>query len=228
MRLAILFAALASSAMAAETTSQIPMDQIWSNSAPGARPLRALEPDIFVKRDTPEKIQKFSTPEARAAIRDRAKHSLVLQIERAMGKLPTSEDQKAKKGFAVSGLGKDALASVVSVIAKGRPPVNKFTSRENISVVFFSHPFQPAVELAQVERKKNSIVIKFKMIPNPHMTISWGLSLIPMGKLPTGEYRVHMVRIPEAKKLNQETLYSVESKWEEVVVSRPFTFIVTD
>ena len=126
----------------AETeTVTIPLDQI---SGSGTRGLRALEPELFVDRDTPGKWEKFSTPEGYEEMNQLAAKSLVLPIERAMRDMPSGKDTKVGSGFAVRGTGREAVQGIYDVLVKNRREdrnslLADFTRNNGCEVASFNH-----------------------------------------------------------------------------------------
>lgn len=198
----------------------IPLDEIRIGS-PGSRELRDLESELFIYRDTPEKWKKYSTPESIEEIQQKAaQHSLVLPIEKAMRSM--AEGVKVGSGFAVEGTDRAALQGVYDVLVKGNEPNNRFNAGTELSIIFYTRPAQRRVRLEQVQRRDGLIEIRYKFIPHGRMHITWNLALIPIGKLPPGEYRVEMVR-SSGKEVQPNQLEN-----ESQIVCRPFSFEVIE
>ncbi len=229
--LAVLFAIMAGGVMSAtadEKPVEIPLDQIWSNAAASSRSLQSVEPELHIYRDTPEKIKKYSTPEGLAEMRYKAKQSLVLQIERAMRKLPVAKETKPKQGFAVAGIGREALVGIHDVLVLSKGPQSALPAGTDVSIVFFSHPERARVAIDRIERHGNVVRIHFMLISHGQLNISSSLAIIPLGQLPAGEYRVEMVRSPNELKHNQPGFPPVEADAERLFICRPFEFSVEE
>lgn len=209
---------------------EIPLERI-RRGAPGSRQLRDLEPELFVYRDTPEKIARYSTREGRAELEEivrRAKEeSLVLAIEHAMSALSTGKSTKPAAGFAVKGIDRAALQGVYDVLVKGEEPTDLFRAGNDVSVVFFAYPVQPRVGLDRIELVDGKVRIHYMLLSHGSRSVSWYLALIPCGKLPPGQYRVEMVRSSaKEKEYNQREFPPVEAGAEVHIVCRPFSFTV--
>ncbi len=217
-----------SSASADDSVITIPRDEIWSNAAPRSHSLRSLEPELLINRDTPEKIEKYSTPEGLAELKEKAAQSLVLKIERAMDKKETLDT-----GFAVKGAGSDALRGVYDVLVEGHKVKNLFEPSDPVSVVFFSLPSDASVSVDRVERIDNVVKVYYFVAPQPRAIIKWHLSLIPLGKLEAGQYKVEMVRSPieqhpspRIQALIRDDKTRVAPKVDSLIICQPFSFEV--
>jgi hypothetical protein len=233
MRLILAFAILwASTAAAEEKPVEIPLDQIWSNAAPSSRSLRSLEPELLINRDTPEKIKKYSSPEALADLRKKAEQSLVLKIERAMN--DKAGNKKPPAGFAVRGTGRDALRGVYATLVENEKPKNQFSLSDGVSIVFLSLPAGASVSIDRVERAGNVVRVYYFVASEPRAYINWRLAIISLGKLEAGSYRVEMVRSPieqhpsprvQAYIRNDST--RVDPKLDSSIICQPFSFEVS-
>jgi hypothetical protein len=203
----------------------IPLDTITGS---GYRALRALEPELFIFRDTPEKWNKYSTPDGIKEAEALAAKSLALPIERAMGKMRVSKDGMTDEGFAVQGEGRDSLQGIYDVLVKGDPPTKQFPSGTAISVVFFAPPSLP-VRLDRVERSIGKITIRYMLLSDGQAHLPWHLSIIPLGKLPAGKYEADMVRSTEREQaFNQKGFPPIQPASESRVICRPFSFEVSE
>jgi hypothetical protein len=231
MRLFFALAMLSASLAAAdEKPVEIPLDQIWSHSsAEGAKSLRSLEPGLDRQR-TPEEteaLRRLTPAEINKITEEKVAKSLVLQLERAIQKLPlVKEANKTKRGFAISGVGPAALPGVHDVLVRGKKPSNRFRSDADVSLVFFSHPTRARVAIDRIEREGKIIRIHFMLISHGLLNISSTLAMIPLGQLQAGEYRVEMIRSPNELKHNQPSFPPVEENAEQRIICRPFEFSV--
>lgn len=206
-------------------TTTVPRESI---SGSGYRALRALEPELFIYRDTPEKWKKYSTPEGMKEAKALAAKSLAYPIELAIGKLRPRKDGQADQGFAVRGEGRDALPGVYDVFVKGAQPSQTFATGTPISVVFFAPPSMP-VRLDRVERTNHNITIRYMLLTSNLRTQPWHLSIIPLGKLPAGKYQVEMLRSHEREKeSNLPEFPPVPPNSERGIICQPFSFVVAD
>lgn len=212
----------------------VPLEDIYGYH----RRLRELEPELFIKRDTPEKIAEYSTPEKLQEIRDKAEESLTLPIERAMlslalnqGKSDSFADWKPAPGFAVAGRDRDALARIHAVIVEGEKPTNEFATTDDITIVFFALR-ERGLRLYHVELANKKIAIHYGLLNTSVITSHWNLSLIPLGKLAAGTYEVTYVRSHEIEKSEQgkgdlKILGTRKGDEQHKTVCRDFKFTVS-
>jgi hypothetical protein len=223
--LAAEFACFAEPPKEQSDTVTIPLKEI---SGSNYRALRALEPELFIYRDTPEKIEKYSTPEGIKEAQTLSAKSVALPIERAMGKMRPVKDGMTDPGFAVAGEGRDSLSGIYDVLVKGEPPIERFPAGTAISVVFFAPPSLP-IRLDRVERTDGKVTIRFMLISNGLPYSPWHLSIIPLGKLPAGNYHVEMIRSSEKERaFNHRGFPPIPPNRERQIICRPFSFVVSE
>ena len=170
-----------------DRVTTIPLDRVLGN---GLRGLRALEPDLMVYLDTREKLREFASPDARAGLLVRANLSLVWRIERAMGTL--HNQGLAIPGFAVEGTDRSVLWGIHRVLVSRQPPCERFTAGDELSLVFYTRPLTPAVGLDRIEKYSHSFLIRYRLIDHGLPAMRWRLAIIPVGRLPVGEYRINL------------------------------------
>lgn len=222
--LCFLLLCLATVACHAEEVVTIPLEKVWGHD----RPLRELEPEYFAYRNTPEKIREYSDPKKIQEMQSKAKDSLVLAIERVMNGLSEVSEQNAGTGFAVHGRDRKALREVHKVLVKGEKPESAFYEDTELSIAFFARPAQPKVRLLRGERHGSVIKIYYGLISHGLGNLTWNLAMIPVGKLPPGEYQVELIRASdEEAKYRQRDLPAIESGKEEQIVCKRFQFAVT-
>jgi hypothetical protein len=216
--------------LADEEIIEIPLNGIWGHD----RSLRGLEPELFIKRDTPEKRAEYSTPEKLQEIRDKAESSLVYQIERAMSNDvldtdPDFEKRQPAPGFAVVGRGREALAGIHEVVIGGEEPQRTFSSDDDISLVFFTLTTNAGVGLTHAERIGTNIDVQYVLIITGTLGMSPRLYIIPVGKLPAGKYQVSFVRaLEEEPKYARRGFSTYEEGIEKSFVCMPFYFVVSE
>lgn len=109
----------------------------------------------------------------------------------------SSTDHDTRAGFAVRGSGVEALRHVHSVLVENKRPQRTFSTDSKVSVFFFSpYEFNSFIHLHRVERKGKIINIRYRFAPNETEENPKHFALIPLGKLPPGEYRVNMIQSP--------------------------------
>jgi hypothetical protein len=182
---------------------EIPLNTVWAYNMPGTRDVRALELES-------DPANRKATPLT----------SGVLQ-----SLINSKRGQEAKPGFAVAGMGVDALREAHSVLADNGKPQTSFTTNDNVSVVFFSHPFNYYVHLSKVEQKPDKVVITYSFVPHRTKEMTRHFALIPLGKLSPGKVKVEIVRAPmQPQKITGFKPPSAET--DARIVARPFQFEV--
>ena len=112
------------------------------------------------------------------------------------------------------------------VIQKNEKPKNRFSTEEAVSVVFFSFPIQPRVQLKSIERIGNSLRIHYLLISSGLLDVRPALALIPLGKLKSGDYQVEMVRLPNEATIDNRYFPPIEANFEHKYICRSFSFVV--
>jgi hypothetical protein len=176
----------------------VPLDQIWAHGMPGTRDIQELE-------EKPED-----------------ENSLMATIGRA---LQARHDRKVGKSFAVEGTGLGALKAAYAVIT-GQRPVAKSLASGEVSIAFFTHYSPYYVHLAKVTRNGESVRIEYELIPHLTKEITLHFALIPLGKLPSGNYKVDVVAKPTAEKLIAGGFKEVSEEKKARIVSSSFKFHV--
>lgn len=218
---AALSLSVASIAVAADSI-EIPLESIWGLDLRGPRPLRELEPEYF---DPMKPGVEYSADDI-AAMKQSAENAMTRQLEREMLKLSPHVDRPMKRGFAVSGTGRDALKGVHNVLVSGRKPSAVLSSEGEVCAVFFSYPSQVGVSLDHVERNENKVQIYYLLTARGQQSMDAQLWVIPLGMLISGDYEVQLIRSPKDKGLNPKGLPLVDEKLEQRIVCRPFKFTV--
>lgn len=195
-------------------TETIPLDQVWAYRMPDTRDIQRLR-----SKD--------------GEVWDSAMRSLLADVSRYW----PDEGQQARAGFAVSGIGREALRKAKRILADGEKPKDSFSTEEEITLVFFSYQCTRLVEIRKVVRRGNEFEIHYRFVLPLEMTLPAHLALIPVGKLPAGKYRVEMVLGPsgrqtyDGEKLVITTYQKSDSSAKKVaerIVSGPFNFCVNE
>ena len=164
-------------------TVVIPLNQIWVRNMPGKRQVNFLS-----GIQLPQPIGSLSS-----------------------GPLDTLEHlgkEKAGPGFAVLGKGQDALVEAHKKLPEGEQPSTTLPYGTDISVVYFSHKITPIdfargyvrrTVLRRVERIGNTIEVQYRLDGTGSSAFSERFALIPLGKLPVGEYHVNVIEAPTEK-----------------------------
>ena len=232
-RVAILLAlVLCCSISYAEEPVEIPLKNIWGYD----RARRELEPELFLKRDTPERRGEYSTPEKLQEILDKAHSSLTYQIEQAMNddvldlaKARAPNDRRPAAGFAVKGRPYKAWQSVHDVVVKKRQPQSTFTIDDELSVVFFALTSGAQPHLVHCELTGKKINLDYVIPSNGRLGIRPTLVIVPISRLPSGKYQVTPHRAQSLEpKYNDKGFESYGVGIEKAFVCRPFEFEVID
>jgi hypothetical protein len=182
----------------------IPLDKIWAYEMPRTREVRRLGNDA--DRTFLEPILESGYKRA-----NRLKYK-----------------ELARPGFAVSGSGLEALKAAHAVFVEGVRPRDKFSPHDEITVVVFSELVGGRVVLQHVERKSKRIEIQYRLEPRILQGGRINLALIPLGKLPIGEYRVDTHQLPLDEKWIKAGLKAVDAEWSRKFLCKPFNFTVAE
>ncbi len=180
-------------------TVVIPLDQIWALDMPGTREVKELS------------------------------GSLVREIgDSTLGNLETGFviGLKTRAAFAVLGTGVDALRAAHAVFMDKNKPRKTFPEESNVSVVFYSTPSRRYVQLDRVERKGKVIHVHYRFVLHKTEDRTRHLALIPLGKLPSGKYRVKMIKEPMKPKYTDQSPPPITYEDSLRYVGNSFTFFV--
>jgi hypothetical protein len=155
----------------AEETVDIPLYQIWAWDMPGTQNISDLE------KATPSEDWLITK------IRDE-QHSKGWMA-------------KAGRAFAVEGTGLKALENAHDVIFGKQKRLTSLSGE--ISVIFFSLAGGQYVHLTKVEREGDTINIRYKLVPHEQKHLTRHFAIIPLGKLPKGNYKVDIATKSPAK-----------------------------
>jgi hypothetical protein len=195
----------------------IPLKEIWAYRMPGTRDVRELEPnkfgDALGDRNGAEQLRA-------------AEQSLTSEI---LSHLQSHKrGQNGMRGFAVAGVGADALRGAYEVIVEGRKPRESFPVGSKLSVVFFSHPFNYYVQLHAVEQKSSTVTIRYYFVPHRTKEMTVNFALIPLLAVPSGHIESEIVRSPMQRKFIAAGFKSPEAGTDARVVAQSFSFLVED
>jgi len=177
---------------------EIPFDQIWASYVRGTRDIRNLD------------WKGLENPTLSAGS---------LNFLSLLGK------DRAEPGFAVAGKGQDALVAAHKKLPEGEKPSNVLPVGTEISVVYFSNAYTIGINLNRVERRGNIIDVRYRFDAGGSDAGSNGLALIPLGKLPVGEYRVNMI---EAFSEVNQGLSALDLVGAHLRVCQSFSFSLVD
>jgi hypothetical protein len=208
----------------AEDPVKISLKDIWAFGMPGTIDVEKLEPDNLgeptksLPFDERMRLQKESwTHKIRAALQP--------TLPKNGGPI---REQKAGSGFVVEGTGIGALKNAAAAMRSESEPSNKISSATNSSLIFFSRQFSFYVHLDSVERKGNTIEVRYRFVPHMTAEVTEHFAIIPLGKLPNGAYKVEMIQLPMDKKLIGPKAETVRTGFAEEAVCKSFSFSVTE
>lgn len=169
------FIGLTASAAGAE---EIPLKSIWAWDMKGTRDITEIEPEIYTK------LQGRPTDEQSAIL----SKSLIQQFSDTLDTIPKREEPAA--GFVVPGVGNEALKSALEARLQG--PSGKIPEGD-VTLVFFVHNAAESVQIYKVERQGQKIEVHYRLKSRETMQSTNTFALIPLGKLPAGEYDVAII-----------------------------------
>lgn len=201
-RVAILLALCCSTGCAKE----IPLSEIWALNMPGTKSIRELEPEHYGTniRSLPEEEQI-----------EHLEQSLSFQIEQTIKR--QTENNTIKPGFVVAGTDKEALSNVLDTLDSANPS-QTVPADEEIAVFFYSREFGSYVHLESISITENTLTLTYRFVKHSTKTTEANFALIPLGKLPAGQYKVEMVQLP----VEGEHSTNLSN-----IVCKPFRFSVT-
>jgi hypothetical protein len=152
-----------------------------------------------------------------------AEGELFMSIRRSLWSVP-EKGKAAKSAFAVSGTELEVLREVHAVLVEGKKARESLPQNRDIHVVFFSYSNKPYVHLEKVERQGNVVNVHWRFVPHETEETTEHFALIPLGKLPSGKYRVNVIRSSmDAGNLLQRVRDEVVRR----IVCQSFSFTVT-
>ena len=131
--------------------------------------------------------------------------------------------------LAVAGSGRATLQAAHAIFVGGQKPRDKFSSDEDVSIVFRTSGAAYRIRLQQIHRKGNEIEIRYQLDPSVDKRYFDNFALIPLGKLAAGKYCVEMRQIPH-EPTPVETKYGfkpLDEEWSRNFLCKPFSFSVT-
>jgi hypothetical protein len=211
---------------------EIPLDQVWGFDLPGTRDVAGLTLPVVDEKKQPG-IDHESYRMQRAAF--------IEQIRQQLTTKPGSMD--ALPGFVLSRTPDfytlRTVSSRLAITKKmgmpgykpspfGLMQASPLPPSEEITLVIFSHPCSYFFRLKQVERDANTFTVRYQFEPHysPESTVHF--ALIPLGKLPIGDYRVKMEQLPMEKQWQEAGFLRVHDARARNLVSLPFSFSVAE
>jgi hypothetical protein len=207
---------------------EIPLEEIWALDMPGTRPLTEIEPGRL--RGNSRERHGPLTQEIRRALgtkreTDRlAKRNIIGERQTPFGPQPIYSDPPKEEdvgpGFAVVGIGRDALNAAHAVLVKDQK--RSETLSGPVSLVLYSLIAGVDVCLDTVTRNEFAITLRYHLEtdeePFSSGVATSNFALIPLGPLRPGKYDVAIERRPG--NVNGEEAIA------EAVICEPFSFEV--
>lgn len=163
-----------------ENAVVIPLKDIWGHKLAGTK-------DVYELETNREQQRQMDREEL-------LKHSPVLRIGRALSHY--QKNKPAGDGFVVKGFDNNALLQVDAVFAEQANRIDDFVTQDDLTLCFFSHSTGRYVALDQVVREGTEIIVKYHFAAHNSRDMSYHFALIPLGKLPAGDYHVEMKQLP--------------------------------
>jgi hypothetical protein len=204
-----------------QETKQIPLDQIWGYNLPGTRDIAGIP--------LPEHPQPGVGGGTEAEVRLQ-READIERLRRALVTKPPA--QNAPRAFVLPRQPdwftlKNASSRIDRKIRQ--PLVTEeiesetFRAGESMTLVFFSHPASYYVRLRKVERNANEITVQYEFVPHGTVEVTVHFALIPLGRLPAGEYQVRFKQIALSQTYRVAGFEPVASEAFEIIC-RPFSF----
>jgi hypothetical protein len=135
-------------------------------------------------------IWSLGMPETRDArkLDDNQEKPLVEEIRRAI--------KKTGSGFVVEGTDEQSLLNAHAVFTGKEKSPETYGAGSELSLVFYSAPGSRSIWINTVIRNGNVITVKHESIVQEASFVSPQLALVPLGKLPAGEYEVKIKQLP--------------------------------
>jgi hypothetical protein len=190
----------------AEETITIPLTEIWSTNQ---ERMWAVD----------EPVTKYFGQVLKG---DPANQALLNDIKKALG---SGAKDKADPAFAVEGEEREALGNAHAVLTGKQQRPTSLSSDKSVSIAFFSLESGYYISITDVQRQGDTIRIKYEFIPHITENVNSSISLIPLGKLSSGHYRVEIDHEPFEKRFSKLRKNGPHESALEIV-SKSFEFDV--
>ncbi len=158
----------------------IPLDSVWGHKLFGTK-------DIYELEGGQEKLNGMM-------LEERLKHSVVSRIGRALSRY--DDKRIAGKGFVLTNAGLDALQRVDEIFADPTKRTDTVSATSDLILCFYAYAGGRSVVLDQIVREGNNFTIKYHFVAANYGMHSPQFALIPLDKLPPGEYHVEVKQLP--------------------------------
>jgi hypothetical protein len=153
-----------------EKPATIPLNEIWAYNMPKTRDVGALD-----------------------AVRQEngvTKHPLVKEIVRSLASKRPKKNQSIGPALIVQGAGKEALRNARDVLTDLAKPSTKFSTTDDLALVFYTSLGGPYAHIDSVERSGRTIAVRYRLLSHNSREDTLHFALIPLGTLGPGNYEV--------------------------------------
>jgi hypothetical protein len=157
----------------------IPLDKIWAEGMQATKDVRELDPNPGDVRSPTRMIRNW------------------LKLQRGPLRDPPLGGDPAGEGFVVLGDDQRTLAMVRDKIGKPRRDTDGLLAGSDVSIVVYGYPPKGRMQIASVNRDDTIISISYRITPVTVPEQSGQYAIIPVGRLPAGEYSVRMLQVAD-------------------------------
>ena len=158
---------------------RIPLDTIWAEGMEGTRDVKELDANPRDVRSPSRTIRNW------------------LRLQRGPLRDPPLGGKPLASGFVVLGTDERALKMAREKIAQPRKDTDGFLANSDVSIVVYGIPTGGRLQIAAVDRLDSVITVSYRIVADENPDKSGQYAIIPLGKLPPGEYDVRMVQIAD-------------------------------
>lgn len=160
----------------------IPTDSVWGYGFQSAKDLRSLNPDSYGRP-----VDGISPGE----VHRRFLTSDVLRLSRHFQSKSLQIDKpNSCPCWVVVGDGEEALNQAVAVLLEKTPQPAILPSDRPLTLVFASPGTSYAFRLVDINWECKRLIIRYAYTHRQNLSMSAPIALVPLGKLPTGKYKV--------------------------------------
>jgi hypothetical protein len=173
-----------------ESTTLIPLKEIWAYRMPGTKDAT--------------KLGNVRTPKGAWS------NPTINELSRLFG-ARLSKREKAGPAFVVEGVGEAALKNMGAGLKS--EPEKYVPSGKEISLVFYTHLSSYYVRIDAVERTAKKFVVPCQLVTHSTYNMTFHFALIPLGKLQPGEYTIEIEHLPTIDKLGGRVEIERDLSW---------------
>jgi hypothetical protein len=201
-----LVAALAILVASPAFAEEIPLKEIWALDMPGTRDVASIEIGDLKPGEGNEEL-------------NRMRETAIAKIHQSLLSKPPAE--AAMQGFVVPlRTSIAALKHIAASLRVEQVDLQPSNEEADTTLFFFARPISYRVQLTEVKRNDYEISVHYQFVPRESKEATVQFALIPLGKLPAGEYQVQFEEAP----MDGVARPSVEQVRQ--MICRSFTFTV--